>query len=52
MERSALKAIRESGGFTLVQDPTEAEYDGMPRSAIATGLVDRVLPVAQMPEAI
>ncbi len=47
-----LKAIRESGGLTLVQDPEEAEYDGMPRTAIATGLVDRVLPVSQLPEAI
>jgi two-component system, chemotaxis family, CheB/CheR fusion protein len=47
-----LKAVRESGGLALVQDPTEAEYDGMPRSAIATGLVDRALPVAQMPATI
>jgi two-component system CheB/CheR fusion protein len=47
-----LKAIRESGGLALVQDPTEAEYDGMPRSAIATGLVDRALPLERMVEAI
>ena len=36
-----VKAIRERGGLTLVQDPAEAEYDGMPRTAIGTGLVDR-----------
>lgn len=32
----------------LVQDPAEAEYDGMPKSAIATGLVDIVAPVAEL----
>ena len=47
-----VKEIKEKGGLTVVQDPNEAEYDGMPQSAIATGLVDLVLPVAQMPEAI
>ena len=44
-----MKAIRENGGLTIAQDPAEAEYDGMPRAAIATGLVDYVLPIAQMP---
>jgi two-component system, chemotaxis family, CheB/CheR fusion protein len=44
-----LKRVKEAGGITLVQDPLEAEYDGMPRHAIATNLVDLVLPVAQMP---
>ncbi|MDJ0714518.1 MAG: chemotaxis protein CheB [Prochloraceae cyanobacterium] len=38
-----LQAISEAGGITLVQSPTTAEFDGMPQSAIATGLVDRVL---------
>ncbi len=41
-------AINEAGGFLLVQDPNEARFDGMPRSAIATGLVDDILPVEQM----
>lgn len=35
-----LKAIKERGGLTLAQDPESAGYDGMPRSAIHTGLVD------------
>ena len=35
-----LREIKERGGLAIVQDPTEAEYDGMPQSAIATGLVD------------
>ncbi len=47
-----VKAIRENGGLTIAQDPTEAEYDGMPRTAISTGLVDYILPIAQMPQAI
>lgn len=47
-----LRAIKEAGGLTLVQQPETAKYDGMPNSAVATGLVDKVLPVAEMPDAI
>jgi two-component system, chemotaxis family, CheB/CheR fusion protein len=39
-----VRAIKESGGIILVQDPSEAEYSSMPRNAIATGIVDVVLP--------
>lgn len=46
---SGLKRVKELGGVTFAQDPQDAEYDGMPRNAIATGLVDFVLPVADMP---
>lgn len=46
---SGLKRVKERGGLTIAQDPTEAEAEGMPRSAIATGMVDWVLPVAEMP---
>ena len=45
-----IKRIKERGGLTIAQDPEEAEYDGMPRSAIATGMVDWVLKIAQMPQ--
>ena len=44
-----VRAIKGEGGMVMVQHPGAAEYDGMPRSAIATGLVDYVLPVAEMP---
>lgn len=44
-----LRAIKEAGGMVMVQTPDSTEYDGMPRSAIATGLVDYVLPPAEMP---
>jgi two-component system CheB/CheR fusion protein len=47
-----VKDIKANGGVVIVQDPTEAEYDGMPQSAIATGLVDFVLPVAEIPTSI
>ncbi len=44
-----LKAIKESGGMTIVQDPRSAKYDGMPRSAIDAGLADHILPVEEIP---
>lgn len=45
-----LKHVKGSNGFAIVQDPQDAEYDGMPLSAIETKIVDVVLPVAAMPE--
>jgi len=36
-------AINDSGGFLLAQDPESAKFDGMPRSVIATGLVDAIM---------
>ncbi len=47
-----LKAVSERGGLVIAQDPDEAGYDGMPRSAIMTGAVDLVLPVARIPDAL
>lgn len=43
-----LRAVKEHGGFTMAQ--AGAEYDGMMRSALATGLVDFVMPAEEMPE--
>ncbi|MGO8854967.1 MAG: CheR family methyltransferase [Steroidobacteraceae bacterium] len=43
-----LRAIKAGGGLVLAQSPDTAQYDGMPRSAIATGLVDIVCPVEEM----
>jgi two-component system, chemotaxis family, CheB/CheR fusion protein len=39
-----VRAVKEAGGIILVQDPKEAEYTSMPRSAIATGVADFVMP--------
>lgn len=47
-----IKAIKEAGGMVMVQDEKTARFDGMPKSSIATGLVDMILPPANMPEAI
>ncbi len=43
-----VRAVKESGGIILVQDAAEAEYPSMPRAAIATGVVDVVLPVREL----
>jgi two-component system CheB/CheR fusion protein len=43
-----LRKIKEKGGTVLVQEESDAKFDGMPKSAIATGLVDYVLPVDKM----
>ena len=45
-----LARIKEQGGVTLAQSPEDAEYNSMPLSAIGTGAVDIVLPVAEMPQ--
>ena len=44
-----LRAIKAAGGLVLVQSPANAEYKGMPESALATGLVDEQLEAAGMP---
>lgn len=47
-----LKTISAHGGVVLVQDPATAQFDGMPRSALATGVANYVLPVEKMPEVL
>ncbi len=46
---AGIRSIRGAGGITLAQSPAESEYDAMPVSAIATGLIDLVLPCGRMP---
>ncbi len=45
-----MKEIKGEGGMVMVQNPEQAHYDSMPRSAIETGLVDYVLPAEKMPK--
>ncbi len=47
-----VRAVKGNGGLVMAQSPDSAQYDGMPRSAIATGLVDYVGPVESMPEVL
>ena len=47
-----LAQVKRHGGMALVQDPLEALFDGMPRSAIAEVMVDEVLPIAGLATAI
>lgn len=43
-----LKAIKAAGGVTFAQCEASAQFDGMPNTAVATGIVDFVLPPAQI----
>lgn len=43
-----VRAIKGEGGMVMAQKPDSTEFDGMPRSAIATGMVDFELPPAKM----
>jgi len=45
-----IRAIKEYGGITMVQDDQSAKFDGMPRSSISTGMVDFILPPARLAE--
>jgi two-component system, chemotaxis family, CheB/CheR fusion protein len=44
-----VRAIKAAGGMVMAQNAASSEFDGMPRSAFATGLVDYELPPAEMP---
>nr|WKF61265.1 Autoinducer 2 sensor kinase/phosphatase LuxQ [Paraburkholderia busanensis] len=45
-------AIKAAGGMVMAQAPESAEHSAMPVHAIATGLVDYVLPVEKMPASL
>lgn len=47
-----IREVKEAGGMVIVQDPATAKFDGMPRSAIGTGLADLVLAPRQIVEEI
>jgi two-component system chemotaxis response regulator CheB len=40
-----LRAIKEAGGFAIVEDPLTARFTGMPTAAITASSVDRILPL-------
>ena len=43
------REVKGEGGMVMVQTPESTEYNGMPHSAIATGVVDYILPPEEMP---
>ncbi len=45
-----LTAIKEKAGLALVQDPSTAKFDGMPRSAVEAGLADFTAPAEALPD--
>ncbi|MDD7915737.1 CheR family methyltransferase [Polaribacter ponticola] len=45
-----LRYIKDQGGMLMVQEPKNAKFDGMPNSAIATGLIDYILPISDIPK--
>jgi two-component system CheB/CheR fusion protein len=47
-----VREIRCAGGMVIAQDPETAQFDGMPRSAIATGMVDFILPPREIPSVL
>jgi two-component system chemotaxis response regulator CheB len=47
-----LQAVRQAGGATIVQDEATCVVYGMPRAAVALGVVDRIVPLSGIPEAI
>ncbi|WP_010138816.1 CheR family methyltransferase, partial [Oceanicola sp. S124] len=46
------QAMRAAGQSVFVQSPQEAAFGSMPRSALTVGAADRVLPVAEIPDAV
>jgi two-component system CheB/CheR fusion protein len=44
-----MQAVKAAGGMCIAQDPATAEYDSMPRNAIASNAVDHVVHPAEMP---
>jgi two-component system chemotaxis response regulator CheB len=46
---AGLQAVKRRGGIAVVQDPQDALYPGMPRSAMEQVTVDHVLPMAEIP---
>jgi len=47
-----VQALKAHGGVVIAQDPATAEHAGMPTSAVATGVVDYVLPLEEIAPAL
>lgn len=49
---AGIRTIKELGGLTIAQNLETADHTGMPRSAIATGMIDDILAPAEIPDAL
>jgi two-component system CheB/CheR fusion protein len=47
-----IAAVKRHGGRTFAQLPSDARYESMPAAAIATGMVEQVLPAGEIPAAL
>jgi two-component system chemotaxis response regulator CheB len=47
---AGLAVVKRYGGVAIVQDPADADYSGMPSSAVRHVEVDHLLPLAEIPE--
>jgi two-component system CheB/CheR fusion protein len=47
-----IREVKAAGGYVIVQSPEEAEFDGMPSNAVATGVADAVMPVDRMADSL
>ena len=47
-----VRAIKKMGGTVVVQNPEHAEFSGMPQAAIDTQVVDFIVPLDDIPEAL
>ncbi|KAA8884444.1 chemotaxis protein CheB [Nocardia colli] len=49
---SGVSAVKSRGGTVVVQDPDNAEFNGMPHAAVATGSADLVVPLDEIADVI
>ena len=47
-----IRHVHDAGGLVFAQDLESAQFDGMPKAAIETGVVDRTLPPQDMPDVL
>ncbi len=49
---TGIKAIKDRGGMTLAQDEATSTIFGMPKAAIESGAIDKIVPITSMAEEI
>lgn len=49
---TGVRKIKEKGGIVIVEDSNTCEFDGMPKAAIKTGVVDQILPLSEIATAL